>query len=69
MREFMLWLVGKGGEQVPDNAQLQLLFTHAPQSWLVFVLLAVVGAILYGVFYVYARENTTCPRPCAGSAR
>lgn len=46
---------------LPPGATLELIFTHAPKSWQVFVMLAAGGGILYAVFRGYRRENATCP--------
>ena len=38
-------------------------WTNLPESWGVFVLLAVIFALVFGVFWMYRREIDTCPMP------
>ena len=59
-RSLLQWL-GYDFSRSPENAQPELLWTNLPASWGVFVLIAVVVAVLYAVFSVYRREQTTCP--------
>jgi hypothetical protein len=40
----------------------ELIWTNRPDSWGVFVLIAVVAAVVYAVFAIYRRELDTCPR-------
>lgn len=54
------WL-GLDAARVPADAQSEFLWTHAPQSWHVFLFLAVAGGLLYGVFHLYRREQAVCP--------
>jgi hypothetical protein len=57
---FLEWLVGER----PDRAGTPALqWANLPESWGVFVLLAFVGLICYGVFWMYRREIKTCPQP------
>ena len=54
------WIVG----QDPDRAGTpRLEWTNLPESWGVFVLLFVVLALVFGVFWMYRREIDTCPMP------
>ncbi len=54
------WLVGDR----PDRAGTPALqWANLPESWGVFVLLAIVGVICYAVFWMYRREINTCPMP------
>jgi hypothetical protein len=41
----------------------QIQWTNLPESWGVFVLIGIVGAIAFGVFWLYRREINTCPLP------
>ena len=52
-------LVGRDPEQPGD---LKLQWMNFPESWGVFVLIAVVAAVVAGVFWLYRREIDTCPR-------
>lgn len=47
---------------VPPDSKVEFLFTSMPESWGVFVLIAAVVAMLYGVIYLYRRELATCPQ-------
>lgn len=47
--------------RVPTGADTQWVFTHAPQSWRVFVLLAVAVAVAWGVVALYRRETGQIP--------
>ena len=59
-RTLLIWL-GYDFSQAPDNAEPELIWTNVPASWGVFVLLAVLAAVLYAVFSIYRREQSTCP--------
>ncbi len=59
-RSLLTWL-GYDFSRSPADAQPELLWTNLPASWGVFVLLAVVAAVLYAVYSVYRREQDTCP--------
>ena len=54
------WLVGSdpNGDGTP-----RLQWMNMPESWGVFVLLLVVAAIVFAVFWLYRREIKTCPMP------
>jgi hypothetical protein len=54
------WL-GHDFSNTPPDAQLEMQWTNLPASWGVFVLIAVVAAVLWGVFAIYRREIDTCP--------
>jgi hypothetical protein len=54
------WL-GHDFSNTPPDAQLELQWTNLPVSWGVFVLIAVVAAVLWGVYAIYRREIDTCP--------
>lgn len=67
MQSILTWLlrlVGFDTERIPQDADVQLAWTNAPQSWKVFLLLAFTAAIAYGVVFLYRREIETCPRWC-----
>src|SRR5688572_6647985 len=40
----------------------ELHWTNFPASWGVFVLIAVIAAVIWGVYWIYRREIETCPR-------
>lgn len=52
---------GYDASQVPEDAKVEFLLTNLPTSWGVFVLIAAVAAMLYGVVNLYRRELDTCP--------
>jgi uncharacterized membrane protein len=59
------WWLRIFGVHPPDlrpQSQLELTFTHLPQSWGWLVLLATAAAGVYAVFHLYRRELDTCPR-------
>jgi hypothetical protein len=61
---WQLWLLrwlGHDFADVPSDAKPELLWTNVPSSWGVFVLIAVVAAVLYAVYSLYRREIETCP--------
>jgi hypothetical protein len=60
-RTLFTWL-GYDFSHSPSDAQPELVWTNRPDSWGVFVLIAVVAAVLYAVFAIYRREMDTCPR-------
>ncbi|HUE72636.1 MAG TPA: hypothetical protein VMP01_17250, partial [Pirellulaceae bacterium] len=58
----LLWLLGYDElRSAPPGSKTVLELTNLPTSWGVFVLIAVVVAVLWGVFYLYRREIDTCP--------
>jgi hypothetical protein len=56
----LTWL----GYDFSDSAggRPELIWTNRPDSWGVFVLIAVVAGVLWAVFSIYRRELDTCPR-------
>lgn len=57
---FLQWLVGERPDRTGTPA---LQWANLPESWGVFVLIAIVGLLCYGVFWLYKREIKTCPMP------
>jgi hypothetical protein len=51
------------GEEAFRQGRPELQWANMPESWVVFVLLAVVSLIALFVFWLYNREINTCPRP------
>lgn len=51
-------LVGRDPQQAGD---LKLQWANFPESWGVFVLIAIIAAVVMGVFWLYRREIDTCP--------
>ncbi|MFA7235521.1 MAG: vWA domain-containing protein [Phycisphaeraceae bacterium] len=54
-------ILGIDPARIPPGADTQWVFTHAPQSWRVFVLLAVAIAVAWGVVALYRRETGQIP--------
>ncbi|MEX2188900.1 MAG: hypothetical protein WD875_18975 [Pirellulales bacterium] len=63
MNDLWLRVIGVSPDRIPEDATRDFLWTHAPQSWGVFVLIAAVLAGALGIFYLYRREISSCPRP------
>ena len=51
-------IVGRDPQQA---GELKLQWANFPESWGVFVLIAVIAAVVFGVFWLYRREIQTCP--------
>ncbi len=51
-------IVGRDPQQ---SGELKLQWANFPESWGVFVLIAVIAAVAFGVFWLYRREINTCP--------
>ncbi|MGI9517543.1 MAG: hypothetical protein ACR2NP_10875 [Pirellulaceae bacterium] len=60
MNSFWTWLLG---DQQTREGTPQLQWAGMPESWGVFVLIAIVAIIAAFVFWLYTREIDTCPRP------
>jgi len=60
LNSFWTWLLG---DQQTREGIPQLQWANMPESWGVFVLIALVAAIAALVFWLYLREINTCPRP------
>jgi von Willebrand factor type A domain len=60
--ESLLWLAGYNDlRDLPPGGKVQLELTNLPTSWVVFVLIAVIAALLYAIYYLYRREMAGCP--------
>jgi hypothetical protein len=59
-RSLLEWL-GARFDDAPADARAELLWTNLPSSWGVFVFLALLAALFYGVFALYRREMACCP--------
>ena len=57
------WLEMLVGEDPNRAGTPRLQWGNLPESWGVFVLLAVIGAIIFAVVWMYRREINTCPMP------
>ena len=58
----ILRLLGFDAERVPEDTDVALQFMHLPESWGVFVLIAVAGGLLYLAYHLYKREKGDCPK-------
>jgi len=57
---FLEWVVGSD----PDaSGTPKIQWAYLPESWGVFVLIAIIAAVIFGVFWMYRREINTCPMP------
>ena len=61
---WLLRLVGFDPARIPADADAQLVWTNAPRSWQVFLLLGAAVGLIYVVAWLYRRELETCPRWC-----
>lgn len=61
-QERLLWTLGYDElRNAPPGSKTELELTNLPQSWGVFLLIAVVLAVVYAVFWLYRRELDTAP--------
>ncbi|MCP4846923.1 MAG: VWA domain-containing protein [Verrucomicrobiaceae bacterium] len=56
-----LQLLGVDKDKIPEDAEIAFRFANLPESWGVFVLIAVVFLVAWFVLRVYRRENSSCP--------
>jgi uncharacterized membrane protein len=61
LKAWLSWL-GYDLSGVPTEATGRFLWTNPLQSWEVFLFLAVLGLLAYGVVWLYLKENPSCPR-------
>ena len=54
------WLAG---DDPARGGTPQLQWLNLPESWGAFLLIAIIGLIIFAVFWLYRRENNTCPQP------
>ncbi len=62
MTDLLYRILGIDPSRIPTDAQTDLVWMHAPQSWGIFVLLAGLAAAVWGVFWLYRHEIKTAPR-------
>lgn len=60
MSEFWLRMLGFDLGRIPKGAETEFVWTHAPASWGVFVLLAAVAGLVWLVYSLYRREMRAC---------
>ena len=58
--KFLQWVVGADPE---STGTPRIDWVNMPESWGVFILILAVVAIIFGVFWMYRREISTCPMP------
>ncbi len=63
MNDLLMRLLGVPADRMPEGATSEFLLSGGPRSWGVFLLIGVVIAGVLGIFYIYRREISTCPRP------
>lgn len=61
MRDLLHWF-GFDQESIPEDAEVSFNFANLPESWRVFVFLAVIVLIGWVVYKVYQKENDSCPK-------
>lgn len=61
-QQTLLRVLGYDFSDAPGEARPELIWTNRPDSWGVFLLIAVVAAVLYAVYAIYRRELDTAPR-------
>ena len=54
-------LFGVDAGEVPDGSRMDFIFTNAPRSWGVFVLIAVIVLLVMFVIRLYRGESNACP--------
>ena len=54
------WMIG---DDPAKAGTPQIQWTNLPESWGVFVLIALIAGIAFAVFWMYRREINTCPMP------
>lgn len=54
-------LLGFDGSRIPDGAEVQFAWTNLPQSWGVFVLIAVSLVLAWLIVWLYRHEIAVCP--------
>lgn len=61
MKHWWLKLLGVDASTAPEGSTVEFFFSCAPRSWTVFLVLALVAGTIYGVYWLYQREMSTCP--------
>src|SRR5262245_61056540 len=61
-QRFPLSWFGYDFSPAASGENTELVWTNLPESWGLLLLIAVVTTALYGVFALYSREASTCPR-------
>lgn len=61
MSDFWLKLAGFDTTRIPDGADTEWVWTHAPASWGIFVWLAVAAVVVLAAWRLYAGEMSSCP--------
>ena len=54
-------LFGVGEDAIPADADVELVWTNAPRSWGVFLLLAISAGLIWLVWRFYRTEKGSCP--------
>lgn len=63
MSDWLMRLLGVDASAVPEGAATEFVFTNAPQSWRVFLMLVLVVGLLWAVWFMYRRESVQVRRP------
>lgn len=62
MSDVWLDILGFDPARVPEGAETEFIWTHAPSSWAAIAAVLLAAAALYLVWWLYRRESGTCPR-------
>ena len=57
--DMLNWLAG---DDPARSGSPKMQWLNLPESWGAFLLIAIVGLIVFAVFWLYRRENNTCPQ-------
>ena len=61
MNDFWLKVLGFDAARIPEGADTEFVWTHAPSSWLAVAAVLLAAGALYLVWWLYKREMTVCP--------
>jgi len=63
MSDFWLTVLGFDRSRIPEGAETEFVWTHAPSSWAAVAAVVLVAGLFYLVWWLYKRETVACPRP------
>ncbi len=59
LKSILNWLIGV---EETEGRKLVYDFAYKPESWMLFVFIALVALLFFAIFWVYRREMASCPR-------
>ncbi len=62
MSDFWLTVLGFDRSRIPEGADTEFVWTHAPSSWVAVVAVVLAAGLVYFVWWLYKRETVACPR-------